>query len=226
MMTTYSREAYPKQKDYQKEYRKENRELYRESHKKWREKNLEYEKQRQKEYREKNKEKERLRKKKYRADQKLKYNIPDRFGGKTQALTKGMLEEITGLKAQEEVPFEWCRSYKGNIMRVDMYFEELNLIVEYNGQQHYKPIKFGGTMSEAWRKFLRQRKRDELKYKLIKENGYRLLVVPYWEAISINNLTKLLSEVMTSETTEETESSKKRGIYLNKNPRPRTRGNS
>lgn len=192
---------YKSGKDYQKKYREENPQIYSDAHKLWREKNADYELNRQKEYRENNRERERKRGADYRAKRKEKYNIPDRHGGKAQALLKGLLEEITGLEALEEVSFDWCRSTKNYIMRVDMFFPDLNLIVEYNGAQHYKPVKFGSSRTESIQKFVKQKKRDQLKYELIRKNGYVLLVVPYWESLTIKNVTVLLEEVLPSETT-------------------------
>jgi hypothetical protein len=183
-------------KEYQAEYRKNNRDKYRDANKKWRENNADKEKERQRKYREENREKERERKAKYRAEQKLKYGVPDRFGGKTQALLRGILEEILRESVEEEKSFEWCKSQKGYYMRVDIFFPTLNLIVEYNGPQHYKPVKFGGTRLESCLKYRAQRKRDEFKYQLIKEHGYTLLIVPYWESVTKRNITKLLKGVM------------------------------
>ena len=45
--------------------------------------------------------------------------------------------------------------------KVDFYLPDYNLIIEYNGEQHYTPQTFGSlTIEAANKKFLKQKKRD------------------------------------------------------------------
>ena len=159
------------------EYRKTPK--FKEAQKKWRENNKESERQRQKEWREKNHAYDIQRRRDYRKVLKEKYHIPDRWGGKGQALVQGYAEEILSCKALTEYSFDWLISSKGYLMPVDIYFPEYNLIIEYNGQQHYKPVDFGGGKEDAKLKFKAQVERDKLKYKLIKEHNINLLVIPF-----------------------------------------------
>lgn len=152
---------------------------YKKSQKKWREANAEYNRQRNKKWREDNHSYDLQRRRDYRLAIKEKYNIPDRWGGKHQALVQGYAEEILNCKAKVEYKFEWLISDKGYAMPVDIYFPEYNLIIEYNGQQHYMPIDFGGGSDDAVTKFKSQIKRDKLKYRLIREHKIQLLVIPY-----------------------------------------------
>lgn len=64
----------------------------------------------------------------------------------------------------------------GNNLELDCYSEELKLAVEYNGAQHYKFIPFFHKNNEA---FLNQKYRDELKRRMCKDNGIKLIEVPY-----------------------------------------------
>jgi hypothetical protein len=176
----------------QAKYREENREKILETQKKWREKNKEYERERHRKWREENHEYDLKRRKVYRRKLKKKYNIPDRWGGKGQALVRGYAEEVLGAKAQEEVTFDWLVSDKGYLMPVDIYFPDHNLIIEYNGQQHYFPVDFGSGMKEAKKRFEAQKSRDLLKYKLILEHGFNLLVIPY--NFSKNTIVELVSQ--------------------------------
>lgn len=59
---------------------------------------------------------------------------------------------------------------------VDFFIPSKNIIVEYNGEQHYNPIKFfGGEKS-----FIKQQKRDNELRAYCKKNSIRLLEIPYW----------------------------------------------
>jgi predicted nucleic acid-binding Zn-ribbon protein len=73
-----------------------------------------------------------------------------------------VLEEVFDL------PFPTCKpkwlKYKGQ-MEIDCYNEDLRLAVEYQGEQHYEPLRyFGGE-----EKFLIRLQRDRTKYNLINE---------------------------------------------------------
>lgn len=161
----------------QHEYRKTSN--YKESQKKWRESNIEYNKERNARWRKANRDYDLSRRVTYRQKLKRKYNIPNRFGGKTQKLIQGYAEEFYSMKCISEYRFDWLISDKGYVMPVDMYFPELNLIIEYNGQQHYFPVDFGCGEEIACARYEAQRRRDKLKYKLIEKHGFNLLIVPY-----------------------------------------------
>ena len=136
-------------------------------------------KKKQAAYRKDNADKERQRKREYRQELKERYNIPDRFGGQQQRYVQGLIEEALDTKALAEHRFHWLRSRKDYVMAVDAYFPKHKLIVEYNGPQHYKPVIFGGTYTQALCKFISQVIRDKHKYAQIRARGYRLLIVHY-----------------------------------------------
>ena len=57
------------------------------------------------------------------------------------------------------------------------HIQKDNVLIEYQGIQHYRPVKhFGGTDA-----FKVQKHRDKLKRDYAKENGYTLIEVPYTE---------------------------------------------
>lgn len=65
--------------------------------------------------------------------------------------------------------------YKENNYRVDFFIPSKNLIIEYNGAQHYMPVKlFGGA-----KKFHKQQRRDRNVRQYCKNNNIRLLEIPY-----------------------------------------------
>ena len=68
----------------------------------------------------------------------------------------------------------------------DFYIPNKDLLIEYNGKQHY--INGFGSTTHEWHKQLH---RDWLKRKYAKENGINLLVIPYTQ---FNNINKILEE--------------------------------
>ena len=68
----------------------------------------------------------------------------------------------------------------------DFYLPNLNLLIEYNGIQHYKEIPFFHRDPFA---FHRQLHHDWLKRKYAKDHNMELLIIPYYE---FENLDKIL----------------------------------
>jgi very-short-patch-repair endonuclease len=61
---------------------------------------------------------------------------------------------------------------------VDFYFPDFNIIIEYNGAQHYRPICFGGMSAEkAKDNFEKQIKRDEYVRNFCKENNINIMEI-------------------------------------------------
>lgn len=67
----------------------------------------------------------------------------------------------------------------------DFYLPEYNTACEYQGQQHYYPVDFFGGED----KYMLQQKHDNIKREYCKENGIRLLEIPYYANIeeTLNN---------------------------------------
>ena len=61
-------------------------------------------------------------------------------------------------------------------LELDCFCPELGLALEYNGAQHYKFIPYFHKNKEA---FLNQKYRDEMKRTKCRENGVKLIEVPY-----------------------------------------------
>ena len=85
------------------------------------------------------------------------------------------LEKLTNLKfpkgSKTNTPF-----MKG--LKFDGYNSELNLAIEYNGEQHYRYVPYfhkNGTVD-----FKKQQDNDVLKNQLCQENNIYLITVPYW----------------------------------------------
>jgi hypothetical protein len=61
----------------------------------------------------------------------------------------------------------------------DFYLPEQNICIEYNGIQHYEPIKYFGGIEE----FDKRIERDKIKIEYCKKNNIRLIVIKYNEDI-------------------------------------------
>lgn len=94
---------------------------------------------------------------------------------KNEKECRGILEDIFK-KQFTKKRLEYLRNSKtSRKLEIDCYNEELKLGLEYNGEQHYLPVKwFGGA--EGLEKV---RIRDALKLELCKKNKIDLIVLPY-----------------------------------------------
>lgn len=94
---------------------------------------------------------------------------------KNEKKCKEIIESITEKKFKKIKP-KWLLNPKtGGRMEIDCFNEDLRIGLEYNGEQHYRPISwYGGEKS-----FKKTKQRDALKKKLCKKNNIDLIVVPY-----------------------------------------------
>jgi len=73
-------------------------------------------------------------------------------------------------------------------LRIDIYVQELNLAIEYQGKQHFEPVKhFGGEKA-----FKKTQERDKLKKKLCKENSVDLIYFNHDENLTEELVTSRL----------------------------------
>lgn len=65
------------------------------------------------------------------------------------------------------------------------YLTDYNLAIEYQGEQHYRPIDYFGGKE----KFEVQQKRDNIKRDYCKNNNINLLEIPYYKNVEeeLNN---------------------------------------
>ena len=80
-----------------------------------------------------------------------------------------------------EKRFDNCRNIKP--LPFDFYLPESNILIEYDGIQHFKP-----SFNEL--EFKNIKVNDEIKDKYCKENNVGLLRIPYWEFNNIETILK------------------------------------
>jgi len=84
----------------------------------------------------------------------------------------------------------------GGKLSYDFYALEFNLLVEFQGIQHEKPVDFNGRgMKYAEEQFIIQREHDRRKKEYAEEHDYNLLEIWYWDFDRIEEIImeKLLS---------------------------------
>ena len=77
------------------------------------------------------------------------------------------------------------------LQSLDIYIPSLRIGIEYQGEQHYRPIEFFGG-EDAFNDLVR---RDKQKEKLCKENGVQLILWRYDETISKAALEKRIKQI-------------------------------
>ena len=89
-----------------------------------------------------------------------------------------------------QVSFEDCKDV--GLLRFDFGIyknDKLLCLIEYDGEQHYMPVKFGSmTDEEAEQKLLDTQRRDNIKNQYCKNNNIPLLRIPYWDKKNIKKI--------------------------------------
>ena len=82
--------------------------------------------------------------------------------------------------------------WKGKLLRPDFFLNAFNLLIEYDGIQHFEPVShFGGEEG-----FLKRQEKDREKEMYCKENGIDILRIPYWEIDNIEKIIKTKLEII------------------------------
>lgn len=85
-----------------------------------------------------------------------------------------------GYSYEIEKKFQDCIDKKP--LPFDKYLKDFNILIEFDGEQHYKPITFGRLSDEdALAKFEITKKHDNIKNEYCKKNNIPLIRIPYWE---------------------------------------------
>lgn len=82
------------------------------------------------------------------------------------------------IQYERQKAFDDCRYKKP--LPFDFYLPNSNILIEYNGIQHYKPIEYFGGKN----KFESQIKRDNIKREYCKQNNIFLFEIPYYSDLN------------------------------------------
>ena len=90
------------------------------------------------------------------------------------------LIEDWGYKITRQKKFEGCKDKR--YLPFDCYLDDYNTCIEYDGEQHFKPVKFGTqSYEDAVKKHEYIKKHDEMKNAFCKDNSINLIRIPYYE---------------------------------------------
>ena len=153
---------------------------------------------------------------KYKTRQEFKYGSPSAYA---RALKKGMIDTLfpqrlttsigerivdefltkNGINFKREKTFEGCfveKNGKCFKLRYDFYLPEKNILIEYDGIGHYKPVdRFGGQEGLATRRMY-----DFIKDKFAESQNMKLIRIPY-TVRNIDEVGKYLSTLTESDIT-------------------------
>ena len=88
--------------------------------------------------------------------------------------------------------FDWLRGNTGMKLRVDAYFPNEKLVLEYHGVQHFKANKH---MDRRKGRARQRRKYTQMRQKLIPAHNLKLLEIRYDEPITKKHLKEKLSKL-------------------------------
>lgn len=90
------------------------------------------------------------------------------------------LLEKWGYSITRQKKFDDCKDK--NVLPFDCYLNDFNVLVEYDGEGHYKPVMFGEeSYEEAVEKFHYTQKHDQMKNEYCEVNNIPLIRIPYYE---------------------------------------------
>lgn len=91
-------------------------------------------------------------------------------------------------KILQEMKIDYLMQYKfadcinQRHLPFDFYIPSLKICIEYDGEQHYRPVTFGGSTDKtADQRFSQTQYNDEIKTTYCQKNKIKLIRIPYWE---------------------------------------------
>lgn len=106
-------------------------------------------------------------------------------GGEVKMLTA--LDEI-GINYKRQYIIKECRYQLP--LRFDAFDIDNNIGFEYNGEQHYYPIKMKSKTYDSQKQFELTQQRDKSKIEYCQKHNIPLIIVPYWERDNIKEYLK------------------------------------
>lgn len=107
-----------------------------------------------------------------------------------QKISKGEKRILEYLESKKilyirEFKYSECKSEKGWPLRFDFYLEEYNLLIEYQGHHHFKPINKYRRAKITHEKTVVN---DNIKKEFIKKNNINLLEIHYKDYDNIESI--------------------------------------
>lgn len=94
-----------------------------------------------------------------------------------------------GIAYQREYRFADCRNKRP--LPFDFYLPDYNVVIEFQGEQHYRPVDFwGGKEAFEYRK-----RNDFIKADYCKSNNIPLISIPFWDDKRIGGIAYAVREI-------------------------------
>jgi hypothetical protein len=84
--------------------------------------------------------------------------------------------------------FDNCKNENNKKLKFDFYLPKQNILIEYDGKQHYEPIEYFGGLSS----FKITNEYDNIKNNYAKNNNIKLIRIPYYKYKIINKILNFL----------------------------------
>lgn len=113
-----------------------------------------------------------------------------------ERIVRLILEEL-GINYEQQATFDGCRTKR--LLPFDFYLPLYNIVIEYDGVQHFEPVDFGNKGKEhAQNSFLALKQRDKLKDTFCSSNEIAMLRIPYTDS-SFEIKEKILSKLASTQ---------------------------
>ena len=91
---------------------------------------------------------------------------------KSQTKLANIIEELFGQQIIQNCKrFPWLKMRNNRRLEIDIYIPNIMLAIEYDGEQHFKPVCFGGiSLEDANVEFKKAKNRDKVKNRLINKH--------------------------------------------------------
>ena len=92
------------------------------------------------------------------------------------------------IKYIHDKTFEALTLECGQNLRFDFYVPEFKCVIEFDGQQHFRPVNFGGGVEQSIVAFERTVQHDNIKNDFCARNGYDMLRIKYNDYLNIERI--------------------------------------
>ena len=98
-----------------------------------------------------------------------------------------MILDSKGTHYERQKMFSNCRSPKGRMLKFDFFIPDKNVLIEFDGPQHFGDLKIGKYTLKK-QEFEVLKIHDKIKNEYAQSNGIKLVRIPHWEDKSIENV--------------------------------------
>lgn len=117
------------------------------------------------------------------------YQTPLKFRiGRRCHICRGSKGEREVSKYLDEQRIKYIREYREDGYFFDFYIPTHNLVIEYDGEQHFEAVNYFG----GYEALKETQKRDRIKDRLAEKKGLKMVRIPYWE---FENIEKIINEL-------------------------------